>query len=238
MEFFKNTDWLTLPDGHKYQGDVDGQTGLPHGLGILVLIEGNYREEQCYYIGEFRQGKRDGHGYLLCCRYVSEPYWQRGTYEEVMATAEFDQCGRVIHCEPVGKWVDSMAWRWQVEQNGLWAADALVSQDPYNFTKLEPWVKGKLRMTVQQLTDGEWKDVEYDWHNSENFQYSLSENFGYWKNKWPGYDNRVAVNRLTRDRLIICNEYAHVFTLGYGEQHSWVRRDKPDERFVYCIEDK
>ena len=238
MDFFKNTDWLTLPNGQKYQGGIDAQTGLPDGLGILVLKEGNYHEEQVYYIGELCQGKRDGHGYLLCYRHVEEQYWQRGTYEEVMSTAEFDSCGRVVHVEPVGKWVTGMTWRWQIEQNGLWANDVLVSQEPYNFTKIEPWVRGRFCLTIQQLTDGEWKDVEYDRRNSRNFKFSLSETFGYWRNKWPGYDKEVAVNKFTRDRLIICNEYAHVFTIGYGQQHIWVRRDKPDERFVYSIEDK
>lgn len=240
--FFKEEiEWQQLPNGLYYHGETDLETGLPEGLGVQVLIAGigtGFRKEYAYYIGQFHNGKREGHGYVLHYKEVEDQYWQRGTYEEVMATAEFDSCGRPIHYQNVGKWVTTTFWRWVIEQNGLWAGDVLVSQDPYNFSKIDPWVKGRFEMTVQQLAENEWKDVEYNWHNSENFHYSLSENFGYWTNKWPGYDNCVAVNKFNRERLIVCNEYAHVFTVGYGQQHIFIRPDKPSERFVYTIKDK
>lgn len=240
LKFFKDIEWQLLPSGYHYHGPTDPTTGQPEGLGVLILInglevKGSSRREYAYYIGEFHHGKRDGHGYVLHYKEVEEQYWQRGTYEEVMATAEFDQCGRPIHYQNVGKWVKGLFWRWLIEQNGQWSADAFVSQEPTNFSKLEPWVNSYFFMTVQQLVDGEWKDVEYNWHNSQNIRFPLRDNFNYWTHKWPGYDNCAAINKYNREKLLVCNEYGAVFTLGYNEQFIWVRPDKPEERWVYRI---
>ena len=29
--------WILLPDGKRYQGEIDKATGLPHGLGMMAL---------------------------------------------------------------------------------------------------------------------------------------------------------------------------------------------------------
>ena len=104
--------WLTLPDGRRYQGETDEVTNMPDGLGIITCEDFNH-----FYVGEFRDGKRCGRGFLLTHEQWSavEPVWVNGSYEEVMATAEFDSCGRVIHTDRVGHYenrnIQHEAWK-------------------------------------------------------------------------------------------------------------------------------
>ena len=92
-------DWLALPDGRRYQGETLQNSGIPHGLGIVTLGDDHH-----FYVGEFAYGKRHGRGFLLTHKEwdAVESVWVNGTYEEVMKTAEFDCCGRVIHVDRVG----------------------------------------------------------------------------------------------------------------------------------------
>ena len=51
--------WILLPDGKRYQGEIDKATGLPHGLGMMAL------DATTFYAGEFSNGKRHGRGFLI-----------------------------------------------------------------------------------------------------------------------------------------------------------------------------
>ena len=51
--------WILLPDGKRYQGEIDTATGLPHGLGMMAL------DATTFYAGEFSNGKRHGRGFLI-----------------------------------------------------------------------------------------------------------------------------------------------------------------------------
>ena len=93
--------WVKISDGYAkglhYLGPVTNGYNRPFGIGIIELKKGTY------YVGEFDNGQAEGRGFLFRHKKWTElkKYTVQGTYEEVMATAEFDSCGRVIHCEPV-----------------------------------------------------------------------------------------------------------------------------------------
>ena len=70
-------EWLLLPNGKRYQGEIDKATGLPHGLGMIVL------DAMTFYAGEFSNGKRHGRGFLITLKVEEKEglRWVRGTYE-------------------------------------------------------------------------------------------------------------------------------------------------------------
>lgn len=113
-------DWVTLESGEKYKGGLNNRC-RPEGFGIRQ--EGT----NTFYVGEFLNGWRHGRGFLLHVEKWTEKrmVWQHGTYEEVMATAEFDSCGRVIHVDNVGKYVPDTVHleRWYITDDGVWEAD-------------------------------------------------------------------------------------------------------------------
>ena len=70
--------WTALSDGRRYQGETNEVTNLPDGLGIITCDDLSH-----FYVGEFRDGKRCGRGFLLLHEQWSavEPVWVNGTYE-------------------------------------------------------------------------------------------------------------------------------------------------------------
>lgn len=129
--------WILLPDGKRYQGEIDKATGLPHGLGMMAL------DATTFYAGEFSNGKRHGRGFLITLEVEEKEglRWVRGTYEEVMATAEFDSCGRVVHCDRVGHSVPCMVRyeKWVKSNDGTWASDVFVAPADLSALHGKPW---------------------------------------------------------------------------------------------------
>ena len=112
--------WVTLASGKQYKGQLNVRC-QPEGFGICQ------ESKNSFYVGEFCNGWRHGRGFLLHFERWTEDrmVWQQGSYEEVMATAEFDSCGRVIHVDNVGKYVPDKVTceRWYITDDGIWEAD-------------------------------------------------------------------------------------------------------------------
>ena len=134
--YFRTDDWHCLPDGRRYLGALSGE--LPNGLGIITLEDTNH-----FYAGEFVNGKRHGRGFLLTYLHWTtvESVWERGSYEEVMATAQFDSCGRVIHVDNVGRYVKQKVEhdKWEKTQDGYWENDVFVKEIQLNKLHQSPW---------------------------------------------------------------------------------------------------
>ena len=83
--YFRVHDWPVLPSGQSYFGN-QSDDNKPNGLGVITLEDDHH-----FYIGEFVNGKRQGRGFLLTHEEWDsiDSVWVRGSYEEVMATAEF-----------------------------------------------------------------------------------------------------------------------------------------------------
>lgn len=133
---FDLRDWPDQFEGKPYRGEKDPSTGKPDGYGILL-----YQDEEgktvMLYAGGFKQGLRHGRGYLLRLEEKDASYQRKPTYEEVMSTAEFDSCGRVIHVDNIQSiTVRRTEYLWMLEQDGLWADDAFVEPCARDFT---PW---------------------------------------------------------------------------------------------------
>lgn len=156
--------WPACATGQKYRGSIDKATGLPHGLGIIELQPG------LLYAGEWRQGKRHGRGFLLRLedRSREEKYWHRYSYEQVMETAEFDSCGRVVSTGPSGEWRTSHVeeYAFAKEQDGLWQDDALVCDVGSSLLRDKAWSGYTLMQRDLLLTSGDYPVDWTPWHSS------------------------------------------------------------------------
>ena len=134
--------WTTCILGKKYYGNIDSVTEMPDGLGIMSM------ENDQLYVGEFQQGRRHGRGFMLRLEDHShtEQYFQHYSYEQVMSTAEFDSCGRVVHTGPSGEWKTEHVedFRYVKEKDGVWDNDALVSEIDDSLLKQKPWADYEL----------------------------------------------------------------------------------------------
>lgn len=151
-------EWRVLSQGKRYNGEVDSVTGLPDGMGILEIAADHY------YVGELRQGKREGRGFMLRLedRSRDERYWQRYSYEQVMQTAEFDSCGRVISTGSSGEWKTRHVeeFTFVKESDGQWVDDVLVSETDCSVLATQPWSGYTLMHSDLLLTSG---DYPVDW---------------------------------------------------------------------------
>lgn len=77
------------------------------------------------------------------------------SYEEVMSTAEFDSCGRVIHTGPAYRYVTKSIQEWVVLDIGWWEGEKLVKQWAPGG---KPWMRWKLsHKIVTQYDDYHWE---------------------------------------------------------------------------------
>lgn len=177
-------EWSVCATGKRYNGKVDPTTGLPNGLGILEM------DKHLFYAGELRQGKRHGRGFMLRLedRSRDEKYWHRYSYEQVMSTAEFDSCGRVVSTGPSGEWrtdhVEEFAF--VKEQDGHWRDDALLCLADTTMIRSKLWSDYTLMQRDLLLTSG---DYPVDW------------------NPW-----RSPVSNLEPDGTLKVNGYTHFIT--------------------------
>ena len=148
---FDLRDWPDQFEGKPYRGEKDPSTGKPEGYGVLLYPDGEGKPV-LLYAGAFRQGLRHGRGYLLRLKEVDASYERKPTYEEVMSTAEFDSCGRVIHVDNIQSiTVHRTESLWMLEQDGLWEEDAFVEPCPRDFT---PWKESKVYAQWDEVSFG------------------------------------------------------------------------------------
>ena len=204
--------WLALPDGRRYQGETLENSCIPHGLGIITLDD-----ESHFYVGEFAQGKRHGRGFLLTHKQweAVEPVWVNGTYEEVMATAEFDSCGRVIHTDHVGHYENYTVHheQWIKDSDGVWADDNFIEPCDPDALKRAPW---KYAMTM----------YDYDYSGSPIVKYSDVFTKHIADADADGcysFNGRAYVTTYDDNHLLFCDRYGHVFKLGLDETHDYHR---------------
>ena len=202
--------WSAVPgsDTLRYMGETDAATGMPDGMGILAYDDSHFS------IGELRQGRRHGRGFLYIKEEKTEvkPVWHRGTYEEVMATAEFDSCGRVIHCENVGKWVNEgvTTATWHKEQDGHWQDDAYAGDADVSPLYRHPWNKRELGYGHYSLYDGS-AGSEYGPFFSPLSGLKKDGAFG---------DYHMAT-LYDADHLLVVTHQQRVCKLGVGDSFEW-----------------
>lgn len=144
--------WIQIMDGYaegkRYIGGLT-YSGRPEGFGIIQL------EPDTYYVGQFNNGQAYGRGFLLThkTRTEKKTVTYPGTYEEVMETAEFDGCGRVIHCDTVihTKEVEETVEQWQIGQDGIWSMDQFRNPLPSKILQSEAWKEAKLGYTTMEV---------------------------------------------------------------------------------------
>lgn len=203
-------EWPLLPDGRPYQGECDQKTRLPHGLGIIPL------DDSHYYAGEFRKGKRHGRGFIIHHEVTEkqEKVWVNGSYEEVMATAHFDSCGRVIHTDKVGHEETRMVRRekWVKEQDGMWENDVFIS--PVDLTPLQqrPWKWAETIYTATPYYDNQPGSCPSTYKNTIR---SADAKGNY------SFNGQAFVTVYDDRRLLFCDRYGHLFRLAAEEEYHY-----------------
>ena len=201
--------WMQLPDGRRYQGECDETTHLPQGLGIIAL------DKDHFYVGEFKQGKRHGRGFIIYHEVYSrkEQVWVSGSYEEVMATAEFDSCGRVIHTDVVGHNEMRMVTNenWNKLQDGIWDDDNFISPVDLSPLKQNPW---KWAETIYTHTD--FYDNKPGYPSTYNNNISSARKDGSYS-----FNGKAFVTVYDDSHLMFCDRYGHVFILSDNEEYHY-----------------
>lgn len=200
--------WILLPDGKRYQGEIDKATGLPHGLGMMAL------DATTFYAGEFSNGKRHGRGFLITLEVEEKEgqRWVRGTYEEVMATAEFDSCGRVVHCDRVGHSVPCMVRyeKWVKSNDGTWASDVFVAPADLSALHGKPW----------KWAETTYKSVRYRDNSPNPFATEFKNQIREARRDGTySFNGKAYVTVYDDNHLLFCDTYGHVFVLAPGEEH-------------------
>ena len=198
--------WLQLADGRKYLGNVSASSGQPEGLGLLDL--GN----DTYYAGNISWGSQSGRGFLISHRKweTVEEVWQPAPYEQIMETADFDQCGRVIHVERVGSYVKHTRnhEEWRMVKDGMWDGDSLMRPVDVSALSREPWSKAVLSYVNGDVYDG---SLTYARHYTSCIGNRKS-------------DGELSINRLAfvslfdAMHLLVCSSYGNVFVIAPGEE--------------------
>lgn len=221
--------WQALPDGRRYQGSLNNETNLPDGLGIVTCEDFNH-----FYVGSFRNGKRHGRGFLLVHEKWSaeEPVWVNGSYEEVMATAHFDNCGRVIHVDKVGHYENHTAnhEKWRKECDGIWENDSFVSEISSDALRQEPW---KSAMTLYSYDH--YGNPVTDFRKAFTNHIADAEPDGAYS-----FNGRAYVTAYDDTHLLFCDCRGHVFTLAIDETHSYLYTSdyyKEYHCFHLCLDD-
>ena len=201
-------EWILLPNGKRYKGEIDKATGLPHGLGMMAL------DAATFYAGEFSNGKRHGRGFLITHKVEEKEgkRWVSGTYEEVMATAEFDCCGRVVHCDPVGHCEPCIVRHeeWVKSNDGTWACDVFVAPADLSALHCKPWKWAETTYKIVRYYDNSPSN------DSSEFKKQIREAG---RDGTYSFNGKAFVTVYDGNHLLFCDRYGHVFVLAPGEEH-------------------
>lgn len=201
--------WLLLPDGRRYKGATDPDGITPEGLGIMAVSENEFQ------IGNFLNGKLHGRGFTLTHEAWTniEPVWIRGSYEEVMATAEFDSCGRVVHVDNVGHYEDRSVCheKWTTDKDGFWEHGKFVNPIGKGLLKSLPW---------------KWAITEYsrvDYYGGKPCSPAVYDNKII--NAKPdgsySFNGQAYVTVYDEHSLLFCDRYGTVFRLAPDEEYHY-----------------
>ena len=218
--------WALLPDGRRYQGDTDTSTMLPHGLGIIAL------DDSHFYAGEFVGGKRHGRGFVIerTAEEREEEVWVNGTYEEVMATAHFDNAGRAISYDNVGHYERRKVLHvsWAKTHDGVWENDLPVSDANIKALHQAPWKWAVAECSVSQYC-GSVPDVP------SLYEAPIGELSAEGSIELNG---KTFVTPYNEHSLLLCSSQGHVFVLAPGDNKQFFNRysnGNPSEYFSYTL---
>ena len=218
--------WALLPDGRRYQGDTDTSTMLPHGLGIIAL------DDSHFYAGEFVGGKRHGRGFVIerTAEEREEEVWVNGTYEEVMATAHFDNAGRAISYDNVGRYERRKVLHvsWAKTHDGVWENDLPVSDANIKALHQAPWKWAVAECSVSQYC-GSVPDVP------SLYEAPIGELSAEGSIELNG---KTFVTPYNEHSLLLCSSQGHVFVLAPGDNKQFFNRysnGNPSEYFSYTL---
>lgn len=139
---FDKRNWPLKGDGWVYTGDI--QNGVPHGWGIKAYASEGGQIVRLE-VGQFSEGVLNGRGYLLEEVETVKTVEHTPTYEEIMSTAVFDQCGRPIHYGDVPRTKRVHSFDWQVVQDGIWQGGKLKSPLRRSYLSF-----GKYELTIER----------------------------------------------------------------------------------------
>ena len=218
--------WALLPDGRHYQGDTDTSTMLPHGLGIIAL------DDNHFYAGEFVGGKRHGRGFVIerTAEEREEEVWVNGTYEEVMATAHFDNAGRAISYDNVGHYERRKVLHvsWAKTHDGVWENDLPVSDANIKALHQAPWKWAVAECSVSQYC-GSVPDVP-SFYEAPIGELSAEGSIE--------LNGKTFVTPYNEHSLLLCSSQGHVFVLAPGDNKQFFNRysnGNPSEYFSYTL---
>lgn len=218
--------WALLPDGRHYQGDTDTSTMLPHGLGIIAL------DDSHFYAGEFVGGKRHGRGFVIerTAEEREEEVWVNGTYEEVMATAHFDNAGRAISYDNVGRYERRKVLHvsWAKTHDGVWENDLPVSDANIKALHQAPWKWAVAECSVSQYC-GSVPDVP-SFYEAPIGELSAESSIE--------LNGKTFVTPYNEHSLLLCSSQGHVFVLAPGDNKQFFNRysnGNPSEYFSYTL---
>ena len=219
-------EWALLPDGRRYQGDTDTSTMLPHGLGIIAL------DDSHFYAGEFVGGKRHGRGFVIerTAEEREEEVWVNGTYEEVMATAHFDNAGRAISYDNVGHYERRKVLHvsWAKTHDGVWENDLPVSDANIKALHQAPWKWAVAECSVSQYC-GSVPDVP-SFYEAPIGELSAEGSIE--------LNGKTFVTPYNEHSLLLCSSQGHVFVLAPGDNKQFFNRysnGNPSEYFSYTL---
>ena len=218
--------WALLPNGRHYQGDTDTSTMLPHGLGIIAL------DDNHFYAGEFVGGKRHGRGFVIerTAEEREEEVWVNGTYEEVMATAHFDNAGRAISYDNVGHYERRKVLHvsWAKTHDGVWENDLPVSDANIKALHQAPWKWAVAECSVSQYC-GSVPDVP-SFYEAPIGELSAEGSIE--------LNGKTFVTPYNEHSLLLCSSQGHVFVLAPGDNKQFFNRysnGNPSEYFSYTL---
>ena len=199
-------DWVTLKNGKKYKGEL-GANCRPDGFGILQ------EDETSFYVGELQNGWKHGRGFMLHFEKWSEKrmVWQKGTYEEIMSTAEFDSCGRVIHVDNVGKYVpqEVNCERWYLTEDGMWNADEFKSEISRYILRSRQWDGAETYYTRYEF----YRNARFN--DPTHFAKSVSEVHA---DGQYSFNREAIITPYDRTSLLVCDFNGNVCRLEAGKE--------------------
>ena len=198
--------WVTLKNGAKYKGALNRE-GEPHGFGIKK--EG----ARTFYVGEFFQGRKEGRGFLLNYEEWTEDrlVWKQGTYEEVMETAVFDNCGRIIHVDNVGKHIPTQVncERWFMANDGVWDDNAFKRIVSQSQLRSPVWKDAQTAITTHEYYKGHF--------NNRPTRFSKQIKYVHADGKYS-FSHPAFVSVYDPLSIIVCTFYGDVFRLEAGKE--------------------
>lgn len=214
MRLFYGKNWTDLGDGRLLYGSLDG-------LGSVVF------DDKRIISGQLKNGVLDGYGFAFVIKEWDETITRKRTYEEVMETAEFDSCGRVIWCDGSPITYTKHHEDWPNAGTGLWKDGELVKSAEMVFP-------GGITLKAQ------WKEYTFGKMNHEYMEEELPfEEItpeGYVSAGWY----QMYVQPMPDGRILCVNDYTIPFILAPGEKFVY-DHDKNDicyNSYIYSLAKK